>query len=377
MRFRNQLKTLVASIHSKPQAWPEENLSLATKDRGGYYSPSPRATLHARYTILRKLGWGRHSNVWLAKDSRTDEYVAVKILSAHATEVQGKVSCEGEILEKIQQQGSSSNHPGSSHVLGLRDHFNLTSNHGNHLCLVTDKIASQCLLALDFLHSECEVIHTDLKLDNIHISSLSVTEALMQEKSVPDTVDSQEPVVSRLIATITPDDAKNPGSNIQVKLTDFGTAAFFNGTHADMIQPVALRAPEVIIGCGWDQSADIWNLGCLVFELLTGRWLFNPRAGESYSPEAYHLAHMAPLVDSDFDPSVVRRGTKYNEYFFESGELRLRANGAKNIEAILGIYNIDESELPLCASFLRAMLQLNPVERERAKELLQHEWLKI
>lgn len=31
-----------------------------------------------------------------------------------------------------------------------------------------------------------------------------------------------------------------------------------------MIQPVALRAPEVIIGCGWDHSADIWNLGCLV-----------------------------------------------------------------------------------------------------------------
>ena len=69
-RFRNHLKTLVASIHSKPQAWPEENLSLATKDRGGYYSTSPRATLHARYAILRKLGWGQHSNVWLAKDSR-------------------------------------------------------------------------------------------------------------------------------------------------------------------------------------------------------------------------------------------------------------------------------------------------------------------
>jgi len=214
-------------------------------------------------------------------------------------------------------------------------------------------------------------------LDNIHISSLSVTEALKLEKSVPDTIDSQEPVVSRPIATITPDEAKYPGTNIQVKLTDFGTAAFNNGTHADMIQPVALRAPEVIIGCEWDQRADIWNLGCLVFELLTGRWLFNPRAVESYSPEAYHLAHMAPLVDSDFDPSFMRRGTKYDEYFFENGELRLRASGAKNIDAILGIYNIDESELPLCASFLRAMLRLNPVERESAKELLQHEWLKI
>ena len=31
-------------------------------------------------------------------------------------------------------------------------------------------------------------------------------------------------------------------------------------------------------------------------------------------------AHMAPLVDRDFDPSFVRRGTKYDEYFFESGK---------------------------------------------------------
>ena len=56
--------------------------------------------------------------------------------------MQGKVAYEGEILEKIQQQGSSSNHAGSSHVLGLRDHFNLTGNHGSHLCLVTDVLGS-------------------------------------------------------------------------------------------------------------------------------------------------------------------------------------------------------------------------------------------
>lgn len=33
---------------------------------------------------------------------------------------------------------------------------------------------------------------------------------------------------------------------------------------AQLIQPHALRAPEVIIGAEWDTKADIWNLGCLV-----------------------------------------------------------------------------------------------------------------
>lgn len=34
------------------------------------------------------------------------------------------------------------------------------------------------------------------------------------------------------------------------------------GTHP--IQPNHYRAPEVMLGCGWDYSADIWNLGVLI-----------------------------------------------------------------------------------------------------------------
>jgi serine/threonine-protein kinase SRPK3 len=31
-----------------------------------------------------------------------------------------------------------------------------------------------------------------------------------------------------------------------------------------VIQPVALRAPEVILGIRWDTPVDIWSAGCLV-----------------------------------------------------------------------------------------------------------------
>ncbi|KAJ3849425.1 kinase-like domain-containing protein [Lentinula lateritia] len=37
-----------------------------------------------------------------------------------------------------------------------------------------------------------------------------------------------------------------------------------------LIQPEALRSPEVLLGCPWNTKADIWNLSCIVFELLTG-----------------------------------------------------------------------------------------------------------
>lgn len=57
-----------------------------------------------------------------------------------------------------------------------------------------------------------------------------------------------------------------------VKLADFGWSNFFNKTQARMTYcgtPEYL-APEMIKQAGHDASLDIWNLGVLLFELLTG-----------------------------------------------------------------------------------------------------------
>lgn len=36
----------------------------------------------------------------------------------------------------------------------------------------------------------------------------------------------------------------------------------------ELIQPINLRAPEVVLGAKWDTSADIWNAGCVVSVLF-------------------------------------------------------------------------------------------------------------
>ena len=49
------------------------------------------------------------------------------------------------------------------------------------------------------------------------------------------------------------------------KIADFGLATKLNdevGIH--IIQPDHYQAPEVILGCGWDFSVDIWNFGVMV-----------------------------------------------------------------------------------------------------------------
>jgi serine/threonine-protein kinase SRPK3 len=51
-----------------PMQWPEEPLDLPVDQSGGFYPATLGTRLNSRYTIVRKLGWGQHSSVWLAKD---------------------------------------------------------------------------------------------------------------------------------------------------------------------------------------------------------------------------------------------------------------------------------------------------------------------
>ncbi|KAF9236294.1 kinase-like domain-containing protein, partial [Melanogaster broomeanus] len=177
---------------------------------GGFYAATLGQTLNSKYTIIRKLGWGQHSNIWLARvtdDSQLQRCVAVKILSAHATEVQGQLANELAFLQRINVASRSSGHAGRNHVVALLDDFQLTSAHGSHICLVYEaagsfstvfkgnnkqlpvnqvkNLARQLLLALDFLHRECHIVHTDIKSDNILIKLNDANKVLVQEIEDP------------------------------------------------------------------------------------------------------------------------------------------------------------------------------------------------
>ncbi|KAF9237968.1 kinase-like domain-containing protein, partial [Melanogaster broomeanus] len=380
---------------------------------GGFYAATLGHTLNSRYTIIRKLGWGQHSSVWLARDTG-QRYVAVKILSSHATQVQGRLANELAFSQRIQDMSKSSAHVGGNHLTAPLDNFQLTSAHGSHLCIVYEamgsfsstfqgqtkklpvnmakNVARQLLLALDFLHRECHIIHTDIKPDNILIKLDDPDKALDLDVGGPppplssNSNSSLAPLSHPIIAVNLMeqlDTTRVPEFNIQ--LTDFGTAAEMNGPHADLIQPYALRAPEVLLGCGWDASADIWNLGCLIFEFLTGSWLFVPRAGATWTAEDYHLANMPGISGEEFDIPYLRTGKHFERYFrndashvnYDTGRLCIRVDGVRGLETALRNYNVlDDVELPLCASFLRSMLRLKPSDRATAAELVQHEWLR-
>jgi hypothetical protein len=55
------------------------------------------------------------------------------------------------------------------------------------------------------------------------------------------------------------------------------------------------------------------------FELLTGRWLFHPEAGETWRVEDDHLAKMAELTGDDFSDKILTKSRKRDEYFDQTG----------------------------------------------------------
>lgn len=159
---------------------------------GGYHPCQIGDTLKdGRYLVIRKLGWGYFSTVWLAQDSHNnDAYVALKVVRAAQNYTETALD-EIELLKRISTADES--HAGRQYVVTLLDNFLHMGPNGAHVCMVFEvlgenllslmkrfnykglppklvkQIAKQVLLGLDYLHRKCGVIHTDIKPENVLI----------------------------------------------------------------------------------------------------------------------------------------------------------------------------------------------------------------
>ena len=60
----------------------------------------------------------------------------------------------------------------------------------------------------------------------------------------------------------------------EVKVIDLGSSCYVTDQLSSYVQSRSYRAPEVILGLPYDQKVDIWSVGCILAELLTGSVLF-------------------------------------------------------------------------------------------------------
>ncbi|MCJ1267150.1 serine/threonine protein kinase, CMGC group [Lobaria immixta] len=457
--------------------------------KGGYHPVTVGETFKdGRYVVVRKLGWGHFSTVWLSRDTVNGRHVALKVVrsAAHYTET---AVDEIKLLNKIVQ--ANPNHPGKKHVVSLLDSFEHKGPNGVHVCMVFEvlgenllglikrwnhrgipmplvkQITKQVLLGLDYLHRECGIIHTDLKPENVLIEIGDVEQIVKtfvkDEPKVDDKEDNRngrrrrrtlitgsQPLPSPLNASFSsldtlrfssgvgshsslnqmmsesPDSAvapksmrdmlgiKDPGTlsngedetqkqrektadvltqdisgislksksatpeksqeelatamdTISVKIADLGNACWVGHHFTNDIQTRQYRSPEVILGSKWGASTDVWSMAAMVFELITGDYLFDPQSGTKYGKDDDHIAQIIELL-GPFPRTLCLTGKWSQEIFSRKGELRnihrLRHWALPDVLREKYHFSVEESKR--IADFLTPMLELEPGRRANA-----------
>ncbi|KAM6360734.1 LOW QUALITY PROTEIN: SRSF protein kinase 3 [Pluvialis apricaria] len=156
--------------------------------KGGYYPVRIGDLFNGRYHVVRKLGWGHFSTVWLCWDIRRKRFVALKVVKS-APQYTETALDEIKLLKCVRDSDPSD--PKRENIVQLIDDFKISGVNGVHVCMVLEvlghqllrwiiksnyqglplpcvkSIVRQVLEGLDYLHTKCKIIHTDIKPENV------------------------------------------------------------------------------------------------------------------------------------------------------------------------------------------------------------------
>jgi len=220
------------------------------------------------YEFIEPLGEGASGSVWMVKHKKSGENFACKIVQkdGNMNDAQS-MSTEIEILKRVRHRHVVSMYElyETPKVLWIilelvdgGDLQNYIAEHSHHSEHSTAIQVQQLLKALHYLHS-LGVVHRDIKLANILLK-------------------------------------KHPSGLPECKLADFGLSALVRlgeggydpgesskrKSYAGLHEQWGTKeyfAPE-LISCNYGPQADMWSLGCVVYEMLVGKIAFPFRSDE-------------------------------------------------------------------------------------------------
>ncbi len=205
-----------------------------------------------RYELMRELGRGAMSIVYLGRDQKINRTVAIKTLSI-------KDEFQGELQEQVSQRffreaetAGRLNHPNIVTIYDVGEEHDLA------------------YIAMDYLSGEALERYTTssnlLPVDEVMAVVVKIAEALEYAHS--------RQVVHR---DIKPANIMYDRKTGQLKITDFGVASLINAarTHSGTILgSPSYMSPEQVAGKKVDGRSDLYSLGVTLYQLLRGELPF-------------------------------------------------------------------------------------------------------
>lgn len=368
------------------------------------------------YNIISVLGKGSYSRVWLAYNIGDNKYYALKVQNPDDFE-EGRD--EIKILKKIPSD--------ELYINKMIDFFIETrvinDNPTNFICSVYElcagnldglarkgkyingypedivkKIFKQVLLGLHTVHYKLNGYHGDIKPDNILLCGINNKDdkyikmyekynfneiynktkkdyMIEKKKKKLDTLMKlkiRRKIHSALIEMMDENEENQYlcddkyFQNLQIKLTDFGFYCHKDEFFHEQFGTRYYMAPEIILLDECSEKVDIWSLGCMLYELLTGQILFDPHSDKKGSTDYHHLEMMINLC-GEFNGSF-QSGKNYKK-FFKNGKLKEMVYET-NFE--LSTFDKINQKInnPYFSRLIESMLQINPNKRPSVKELL-------
>ena len=249
-----------------------------------------------RYEIRRKIGVGGMGEVYLAHDSQLDRSVALKVLLP-------EFCCDLERVQRFKLEAkaaSALNHPNiiTIHEIDETDDklFIATEfvdgatlrekiESGDLTLLSSIRIAEQVADALAVAH-QAHIVHRDIKPENIMIRRDGYAKILDFGLAKPSHHQS----------------AGAEDKTIQMVKTQPGM----------VMGSVRYMSPEQARGKETDERTDVWSLGVVLYEMLTGK---NPFEGETISDSLAALIHIEPEPLEDAPEElhwIIRKALKKN-----------------------------------------------------------------
>ncbi|MFJ6000301.1 protein kinase [Streptomyces sp. NPDC092370] len=234
--------------------------------------PVAQRVIAGRYELQQLLGRGGMGEVWAARDCVMERSVAVKLLQAHLGTAEGE-----ELFFREARTAGALSHPG---IVTVHD---LGRDGDGTLYLVMEKVPGRNLgfVLQDGLPPVADILAwTAQTADALHAAhSVRILHRDLKPANL----------------MLTPS-----GS---VKILDFGIARYISTltVASRVVGTIAYMPPERLLGKVGDARGDLYSLGCVLYELLTGR---TPFGGLDTPALMYAHVHTPPPPPSSHRPGL-------------------------------------------------------------------------